>query len=143
MPPDDVAMLRAQIGLAIKDARRRAGLPNQKALGDLVGIAQTTVSRWERGAPDGVLTLDDVIALEDALDLPRGVLLTEAGYVPPSTDPMVLIQRDPTISDDRREYLLELYELSRYRKAAEENDADTSPSNDTNESSRSSRRATS
>jgi transcriptional regulator with XRE-family HTH domain len=135
--------LRVRIGAAIRSARKRAGLPNQEALGDLIGAAQTTASRWERGSPEGVLTLDDVVAIEDVLDLPRGQLFMAGGYVPKVESPSDAIKLDTGISDEAREYLLDLYERARKRKAAEAKEPDTSANKPNNSSSRSSRRATS
>lgn len=110
--------LRAKIGATIKAARQNAGLPNQGALGELVDAAQTTVSRWERGASDDVLTLDDVLAVEDALQLDRGQLLAAAGYVPDVTTTEQAILIDPAITDPLdRQALLALYRVFLARRA--------------------------
>jgi len=67
---------RRLLGEAIRVAR---GDVSQAALGERVGVPQTTVSRWEAGGVG--LTLDQVVTLEHALSLPPGGLLRAAGYV--------------------------------------------------------------
>lgn len=117
MATDEAARLRAQIGAAITETRKRAGI-SQGALGDRVGVAQTTISRWERGAAEGTLTLDDLVRVEDALELPRGWLLVAGGYVPDVVTADEAINVDPNIVDPiDRHGMLMLYSAVRTRSA--------------------------
>src|SRR4051794_31003921 len=76
--PDLIAAGRRRaLGEAIK---RHRGEMSQGELGAAIGdVPQTTISRWERGVVD--LTVEQVLAIEIALDLAPGLLASEAGYV--------------------------------------------------------------
>lgn len=69
----------AAIGLAIKAARERSGLNRQSDLALKVGVDPSMVSRWESGAarPKD----EHIMAVEDALGLPRGRIFAAAGLV--------------------------------------------------------------
>jgi transcriptional regulator with XRE-family HTH domain len=70
--PDWVARRRQQVGLQIREARRRAGL-SQIALGERIGRDHKTISRWENAhrAPD----LTDLLLIADALNVPLAHLV--------------------------------------------------------------------
>lgn len=89
---------------------------NQDVLAERLETTQQTISRYELG---DLTTLDDVVAIEDALGLGRGALLIDAGYVPRDVDVLDLIRRDTSITHDRRELILEIYERGRERAAQE------------------------
>lgn len=118
-PTEHARRLRAALGQALRDARTRAGLRNQDLLAELLGTTQQTVSRYENG---DLTTLDDVVAIEDALGLGRGALLVAAGYVPEDIDVLDLIRRDLSITENRRELIIEVYETGRARAADQRSD---------------------
>lgn len=89
---------------------------NQDLLAERLGTTQQTISRYELG---DLATLDDVVAIEDALELGRGALLIDAGYVPEDVDVLELIRRDTSLTEDRRELILDAYERGRERAARE------------------------
>ena len=80
---EGAARLR-RLGRAIRSKREAAEL-TQADLGERIGfvtgesVPQTTVSRWENGAVN--LDVEQVRAIEIALQLMPGALLVEAGYV--------------------------------------------------------------
>lgn len=113
-PTEPARRLRVALGAALRKARTRAGLSNQDLLAERMGTTQQTVSRYETG---DLSDLDVVIAIEDALHLGRGALLSEAGYVPLDVDVIDMIRRDISITDDRRELIIEIYENGRRRAA--------------------------
>src|SRR5438067_721174 len=86
---DRLARLRA-LGEAIRSARLYAGVWTQQELADLLGVGQTTVSRWERGAE--ALRLSSVVAVENALGVPRGSILRGAGYIGEDAEPEGVIE---------------------------------------------------
>lgn len=70
---------------------------SQTELAKSIGLKQNTISDWENGI--SLPTLDQVRALEDALDLPVGGLLLNAGYV--ETDGIeAAIRADEALGDD-------------------------------------------
>jgi transcriptional regulator with XRE-family HTH domain len=73
---------RRALGDAIRTAR---GDRTQTEFGDLVAealgvpVPQGTISRWELGKAE--LTVEQVRSIEDAVGLPPGTLLLQAGYM--------------------------------------------------------------
>jgi transcriptional regulator with XRE-family HTH domain len=109
---DELRSLGDALGAAISGARRRAGT-RQVDLGPRIGVTQATVSRWEQGE---LPSLDQVVAIEDALGLARGELLVAAGYAPATAPLAEAIRADTTLADDiDREAMLELYRVLRTR----------------------------
>lgn len=115
-PEEHARRLRVALGQALRRARLRAGMRNQDLLAERLETSQQTISRYENG---DLTALDDVVALEDALGLGRGALLIDAGYAPKAVDVIDLIRRDTSITDYRREVILDLYERGRERAAQE------------------------
>src|SRR5437870_1489880 len=68
----------AALGKAIKRFR---GSATQAQLGALLDVPQTTISRWEAGSVD--LGLEQIRAIELALELPLGTVGRAAGFVDP------------------------------------------------------------
>ena len=68
---------RAAVGAAIRTAY--TGLYTQTELARRIGVAQNTLSRWTTGEVEP--SLSDLIAIEDACELPRGHILRSAGLV--------------------------------------------------------------
>jgi len=76
IPTLDVEGRRRAMGVAIRNSR---GDRTQAELGKLLGgLAQATISAWEKGVVD--LTCEQVRAVELALDLKLGSLAAAAGY---------------------------------------------------------------
>lgn len=114
------ALRRQSLAAAIARAYKAADMTQVELaarLNEIVDdgtVNQGMVSRWSRG--EVTPELETIAAIEDVLSLPRGKLLTESGYVANDTDVLNIteaIRRDPTISDDRREAVLYLYEQGR------------------------------
>lgn len=70
--PDWVFARRREIGARIRTARERAGL-TQLQLGNLIGRDHRTIHRWEYA--QRIPTLEDLLLLTDALDVPIAELL--------------------------------------------------------------------
>lgn len=98
---------------AIKNAREVAGL-TQRRLAEMLNVTQPTVHAWE---VDREPSLDQIAAIEAALELRRGQLLRDAGYVdgddPPS--PEQVIRSDETLTPEDRRALLDVLGLYRGR----------------------------
>jgi transcriptional regulator with XRE-family HTH domain len=83
-PATEEAKVRARaLGLAIRAAR---GDVSQVELARRVEVTQSTISIWEKG--DRVPTLEQVLSVEQALELPPGQLATHAGFVDPTGVPL-------------------------------------------------------
>jgi transcriptional regulator with XRE-family HTH domain len=69
----------ATLGEAVRRARKDARGWTQVELAAALGVDQATVSKWERGenSPDHVT----IMRIESTLELPRGQILTWAGFV--------------------------------------------------------------
>lgn len=82
-------------------------------------IPQTYVSKWEI---DRLPTVDQIAAIEDALKVPRGTVLRDAGYIFASdTMPTVeqVIRLDQSLSTPERHALLEVVAAFRRPPQAE------------------------
>lgn len=77
---------RRRVGETIRAAR---GDVTQAELGDRIGEAQTTLSRWENGDVD--IDLSQANRIERALDLPAGWIALRAGLI----DVEALVEDDP------------------------------------------------
>lgn len=77
--PDD---RRKQLGAAIRRAR---GKRSQAQLAEDLGCPQSSVSLWENGRAK--LSPERINLIEEALELPAGQLLLEAGYIDPALCP--------------------------------------------------------
>lgn len=70
---------RPRICVAITDALERLGV-SQQALADALDVNQSSVAKWCSFREP---RLDRIATIEDALGMPRGQLLRDAGYVGP------------------------------------------------------------
>lgn len=107
-PPDEKGQLALEVGRAIRRARSASKLSAQQALADVLGVEQTTVSKWERG--EVLAELPQIMAVERALGLERGTILVLAGLVtlaPGQTERSLL--SDPNLTDESRAALLTFY----------------------------------
>lgn len=116
--PADTAVRQTNeaMGAAIAKARKALGW-SQSQLGVAVDREQATVSDWEKGETS--VPLPVVVKIQDALGLGTGALFIAAGLVPETEDALDLIRRDPTITDDRRDLIIEIYENGRRRASAQ------------------------
>lgn len=97
---------RAAFGAALKQARQEKGI-SQRQLAELVGVSHGAVGHWETGRQ---ISEENVAALEDALELPRGQLGWILGYGDP---PATLtaedgIAGDPTLDERTKRGLLDV-----------------------------------
>lgn len=105
-----VDVITHRIGQAIRNARVALGL-SQGGLAEAVGVAQTTISKWELDAHP---SLDQIEAVCEALGLPRGQLLRDAGYVDDApASPEEAIRADRSLRPEDRRALLDV--LAAYR----------------------------
>lgn len=87
--------------------RAYTGRARQEDIATALGVAQPTVSRWARGEVEP--SFDQLAALEDHVDRPRGFVLMAAGFVARSLTVEDAILADPQIDDRDRDSLLALY----------------------------------
>lgn len=102
-------------GAAIRGSRKAAGL-TQTELKDRLRerdpkttIDQSVISRWENESPGRAPDLDDLAALEDALDLPRGGLLVRSGFVAEVVSVELAVMTDQRLDDQGRQLLINAY----------------------------------
>jgi HTH-type transcriptional regulator, cell division transcriptional repressor len=113
------------LGPAIRDARSAAGL-SQLALADRAELLdQPAISHWENGTR--IPSLEELSALEGALELSRGALLLAAGFVE-TVGVEMAIAGDPNLDSLHRELLVETYRshVRRVRKRRQSGDDGTS-----------------
>lgn len=103
--------LYVRLGQEIASLRGAKGL-TQRQLGDLIGESQTTISDYEKATSRVPLYI--VVAIEDALGEPRGLLLREAGYVPDPVDVAGAIKL-AGLTPRRRDEAISYYEYVRER----------------------------
>ena len=97
---------RNPLSEAILTVRRRQAM-TQKQVEAATGIPQVTLSRWENGAQP---SLDDIARLEDGLELTRGTILREAGYVEAAPGTVAeVIDSDPTLAERLRPLVWSTY----------------------------------
>lgn len=100
---------------ALRSVREARGLTQAK-LADTLGVDQAMCSRWESN-PDWNPRVDELLAIDDALGLPRGALLKAAGYIDDTTTAEQAITADPALSPDGRDAVLILLRYYRQRAA--------------------------
>lgn len=103
--------LYVRLGTEIAQVRAAQGL-TQGQLGELIGESQTTVSDYETAKSRVPLYI--VVAIEDALGLPRGFLLRAAGYVAEPVDVAEALRQAP-LTQRYRDEVLSYYEYVRER----------------------------
>ena len=96
---------RVAVGAAIRSAY--TGLYTQTELSKRVGVAQNTLSRWTTGEVEP--SLSDLVAIENACELPRGHILRAAGLVEEIGSPEQAIATDHRLDRSRRQLLLAAY----------------------------------
>lgn len=106
MTPDH--SLLARVGQAIR-AERQAARITQEELAERVEVDQSTISGWERAT--GLVGIDQIAAVEQALGIPAGTVLRRARYLP-EIDTVWAIQSDPAISAETRRVLSDVYRAS-------------------------------
>jgi transcriptional regulator with XRE-family HTH domain len=85
----------------IRDAKQHAGL-SQSEIGRRIGVDQTVVSTWARGA--AIPSVERILALDRLFGLRPGTLLERAGLVQPRTTEEA-IAAEPAIGDDDKHML--------------------------------------
>lgn len=70
--PEDVDKVAKRVGANIRRYRLERGL-SQEQLGQMLGVPQTTVSRWERG--DGLEQLAKLMLIAEAVEVSPARLL--------------------------------------------------------------------
>jgi transcriptional regulator with XRE-family HTH domain len=110
--------LLRDLGAAVRSLR---GEMTQQQVGELLGLPQTTISRWEKGMVD--LTGVQIRELELALNVEHGGLLQAAGWI---TDAMhvtdvrqaikMCSELDPDIREDVLRYVENMIQLSKTMK---------------------------
>jgi transcriptional regulator with XRE-family HTH domain len=104
---DEIGAIAERLAAVIRHARQDARR-SQAQLAATLGVEQTRLSRWELAK--SVPNVIEVAALEAALGLPRGDLLTRAGLVATDRrDTEQAISADPHLSDQSRSLLLRFY----------------------------------
>ena len=94
------------VSQAIKAAREGAGL-SQWDLARLLDTGQTTIARWETTR---VPSVDDIAAIEEALELPGGFILRQAGYVDePAPTVEEAVAHDGTLTRTAKDLVLGAY----------------------------------
>ncbi len=102
-------MARPSVGrltAALGDACDAAGL-KQEQIADVVGVHQTTVSKWLLGKTQP--PLEHLWVIEEMCGLPRGRLLRVADFVEPDTSVEAAISQDPDLDEDSRDSMVKLY----------------------------------
>lgn len=82
----------------------------QTDIAEALGAKQNTVSRWKTGA--SVPTLDDIARLDEACGRPLGYTLTAAGYCERGLGVEDAINRDTTLSNDAKAWLIRSYQAA-------------------------------
>lgn len=95
------------LGRAIQ--RALAGRATQAQVAAALGVKQPTVSGWINGL--GRPSFEQLAALEDRCDRPRGWVLRAVGLVVDPTDVRSALLADSRLDDVGREIILQLYEV--------------------------------
>ena len=93
---------------ALRQAREEAAL-TQDELARRVGLAQSSIQKWEGGREP---RLDRIALLEAAMGCPRGHVLRLAGYVEEATSARDALLRDPSLTPSHRETMVASYDVS-------------------------------
>lgn len=94
------------LSTAIKKAY--TGRATQEQIAEAIGVKQPTISRWARG--EVVPDVDQLVAMEDFLERPRGFVLAAAGYVVCPLTVEAAIAMAPGLTDGDRGNLIALYQ---------------------------------
>lgn len=96
--------VRMALGAAIRTMR---GRDPQGVLARVAGVKQATISRWEHGK--STPTIDQMIALEDHYERPRGSLLRDAGVIDPVDSIEKAIAAASELTPEWRRHLRTIY----------------------------------
>lgn len=102
---------RGRLSTAFRQAYESAGL-SQQALGERLGIDQSLISKYARGAVEPPLDL--LPRVDHACGQPAGYVLRLAGYVT-DCDVSAAIASDPSLTPRYRRELVHYYEYVRER----------------------------
>lgn len=102
--PTPVQSVRMALGAAIRAMR---GADPQDRLADVTRVKQATISRWEHGK--STPTIEQMIALEDLYDRPRGSLLRDAGVIEAIDSTEKAIAAATELTPEWRRALLTIY----------------------------------
>lgn len=91
---------RMSLGKAIEEAIRRSPLSTQEVLALELGVDQTTISKYVRGAV--AVSVERISQIEDVCGEPRGSILVRAGYVDLEQRPRRAASHRPDPADDIR-----------------------------------------
>lgn len=98
---------RGRLSTAFRQAYEAAGL-SQQALGERLGIDQSLISKYARGAVEPPLEL--LPEVDRACGQPLGHVLRLAGYVDDTAaDVLAAIKADQTIREDAKVALVDFY----------------------------------
>lgn len=111
--PSATQSVGVKLGAALKAMR---GSDPQDVLAGIASVKQPTVSRWERG--DSSPTIDQMIAIEDYYERPRGSLLRDAGLIEPIDSTEKVIAADPALTPIWRQAVLVVYRSARADSAS-------------------------
>lgn len=95
--------------MELHEAIRQAytGRLRQIDLAERLGVDQTAISRWARGANRP--QLEELAAIEEACGRPRGYILRLAGFVDEIVDVESAVAADPRLNDEGRRTVLITY----------------------------------
>lgn len=103
---------RTRLGDALGRILDRVGV-KQAELARRTGIPAGRISQWVSG--DKLILYPEIEQVEDALEVARGSILAEAGYVEPAASVMRGIAEDPDLEPFDRQYLVDVYDAARRR----------------------------
>lgn len=96
-----------KLGNAIRRTYKSKGL-TQAYIGDALGITQGEVSQMVTGKR--LPSIDQMLSIEAALDVPAGYLMREAGIITDPVDVRSAVLADVHLSDEGREAVLAVYQ---------------------------------
>lgn len=89
----------------------------QAQLAEKTGIRQTQISRFENEHAGSEPSLDQLAALEDAMGVERGTVLTVAGYIREAATADRVLFTDPTLEPELVDVVLDAYRAAQRASA--------------------------